>query len=79
MRAFFGVGPFAMAAAILLAAGLAAQQARAQAPLELFDAHMHYNQEPNPFYPLDKILEIFKRNNVTACSPPAGPTRAPIN
>lgn len=65
MRVYFGVKPFAMAAAILLGAGLAAQQARAQAQLELFDAHMHYNQEPNPFYPLDKILEIFKRNNVT--------------
>jgi hypothetical protein len=37
----------------------------AQAPLELFDAHLHYNQEPNPFYPLDKVLEIFKRNGVT--------------
>ena len=26
---------------------------------------MHYNQEPNPFYSLDKVLEVFKRNNVT--------------
>jgi hypothetical protein len=39
-------------------------QPRAQ-QLELFDAHMHYNQEPNPFYSLDQILQIFKRNNVT--------------
>jgi hypothetical protein len=38
---------------------------RAQDQLELFDAHMHWNQEPNPFYPLDKVLEIFKRNGVT--------------
>ena len=33
--------------------------------LELFDAHLHYNQEPNPFYSLDKVLETFKRNGVT--------------
>src|SRR3954447_7096831 len=37
----------------------------AQAPLRIFDAHLHYNQEPNPFYALDKVLEIFRRNNVT--------------
>jgi hypothetical protein len=40
--------------------------ARAQGQqLELFDAHMHYNQEPDPFYSLDRILAIFKRNGVT--------------
>ena len=33
--------------------------------LKIFDAHLHYNQEPNPFYSLDKVLEVFKRNNVT--------------
>lgn len=26
---------------------------------------MHWNQEPNPFYSLDKILEVFKRNGVS--------------
>ena len=51
----------------------------AQERLELFDAHMHYNQEPNPFYPLDKVLEIFGATASPACSPPAGRTRAPIN
>ncbi|NWG23187.1 MAG: amidohydrolase family protein [Pseudorhodoplanes sp.] len=40
-------------------------QAGAQARLEIFDAHLHYNQEPNPFYPLDKVLEIFSRNGIT--------------
>ena len=39
--------------------------ASAQAPLRIFDAHLHYNQEPNPFYDLDKVLEIFRRNNIT--------------
>jgi hypothetical protein len=43
----------------------ASNQAPAQTQLELFDAHLHYNQEPNPFYSLDKVLETFKRNGVT--------------
>jgi hypothetical protein len=53
---------------VFLAAGLcllAASGAPAQAPLRIFDAHLHYNQEPNPFYDLDKVFEIFRRNNVT--------------
>jgi hypothetical protein len=37
----------------------------AQQPLKIFDAHLHYNQEPNPFYDLDKVLEVFRRNNIT--------------
>jgi hypothetical protein len=36
----------------------------AQSQLKIFDAHLHYNQEPNPFYPLERVLEIFRRNNV---------------
>jgi hypothetical protein len=48
----------------IFAAALAATVAPAQAPLKLFDAHLHYNWEPTPFYSLDKVLEIFKRNNV---------------
>ncbi len=56
--------------AAVLAVGLAIAtlpdgRAAAQAQIELFDAHLHYNQEPNPFYPLDKVVEIFRRNNVT--------------
>ena len=38
---------------IVLAAALgllALGSASAQAPLRIFDAHLHYNQEPNPFY-----------------------------
>jgi Amidohydrolase len=38
--------------------------ARAQTKLKIFDAHLHYNQEPNPFYPLDQVLEVFRRNDV---------------
>jgi hypothetical protein len=58
------------AGALVLAVGLAgaaisARGAFAQTRLDLFDAHLHYNQEPNPFYSLDKVLETFKRNGVT--------------
>jgi hypothetical protein len=53
-----------MAAGSLLAfAQMAA--ARNEGRIEIFDAHLHYNQEPNPFYPLDKVLELFRRNGVT--------------
>jgi len=50
-----------LASVALLAAG----SSNAQPPLKIFDAHLHYNQEPNPFYDLEKVLEIFRRNNVT--------------
>src|SRR5688572_10629848 len=51
-------------AAALAFATLVSTGAWAQAPLKIFDAHLHYNQEPNPYYELDKVLEIFRRNNV---------------
>jgi Tat protein secretion system quality control protein TatD with DNase activity len=38
---------------------------RAQQPLKIFDAHLHYNQEALTLYPLHKVLEIFARNGVT--------------
>jgi hypothetical protein len=62
------VRPVRLAALVLataLGAGLVSAQERRATPLELFDAHLHYNQEPNPFYPLDKVLEVFRRNGVT--------------
>jgi hypothetical protein len=49
----------------ILAAVLVGGSAAAQAPLKLFDAHLHYNWEPTPFYQPEKVLEIFKRNNVS--------------
>ena len=74
MGAYLVFRPFAMAAVVLLGAGMA-QGVRAQ-QLELFDAHMHYNQEPNPLYSLDKVLEIFKRNNVTGVLATSRPNKA---
>jgi|SRR5262245_14644268 len=59
-----------------------ASHAQAPAPLKLFDAHLHYNAEPTPFYSLDKVVEIFKRNNVggiLATSRPNTGTHALLN
>jgi hypothetical protein len=47
------------------ASGRAPAQDASAAALPIFDAHLHYNQEPNPYFPLDKVLEVFRRNNVT--------------
>ena len=36
----------------------------AQPSLKIFDAHLHYNQEPDPYYSLERVLDVFRRNNV---------------
>ncbi len=57
-------GFIARVIAIAVAAVSAPSVAGAQQSLKIFDAHLHYNQEPNPYYPLDRVLEVFRRNNV---------------
>ena len=52
-----------LAAAIPLPAR--AQQTIDSAALEIFDAHLHYNWEPKPYFTRDEVLALFKRNNVT--------------
>ncbi|MGA9338664.1 MAG: hypothetical protein WBV66_13555, partial [Pseudolabrys sp.] len=37
---------------------------RAQERIEIFDAHLHYNQEPSPFYTLNQVREVFRRNGI---------------
>lgn len=37
----------------------------AEQPIEIFDAHMHYNWEPTPFYQPAEVLALFKKQNVT--------------
>jgi Amidohydrolase len=66
----------------LLACLLPIPSGHAQTPLKLFDAHLHYNWEPTPLYELDKVLEIFKRNNVAgilATSRPNAGTHALVD
>jgi hypothetical protein len=65
MGSYRGIRRWAVVGAVLFGMTLTPPASRAQQQLELFDAHLHYNQEPNPFYSLDKVLEVFKRNNVT--------------
>jgi hypothetical protein len=53
--------------AILLAVTLIAAGSRAAAdePIEIFDAHLHYNWEPKPYYQVDEVLALFKKHRVT--------------
>jgi Amidohydrolase len=53
-----------IACAIVAAVVFAPARTIAQPALKIFDAHLHYNQEPNPYYPLDRVLEVFRRNGV---------------
>jgi hypothetical protein len=52
----------AISAAIIVVAAPVAGSA--QPTLKIFDAHLHYNQEPNPYYPLERVLDLFQRNGV---------------
>ena len=58
------MSPILRAAATAFLAMLAPVGAGAQPTLKIFDAHLHYNQEPNPYYPLEQALDVFRRNNV---------------
>jgi hypothetical protein len=55
---------FALTVAVALGILGVTPAARAEPALKIFDAHLHYNQEPNPFYSLDRVLEVSRRNNV---------------
>ena len=53
--------------------------ATAQDRLPVFDAHLHYNWEPVPHLPLEKVLALFREHKVTgilATSRPNDGTRA---
>ena len=68
---------FAAAVTMLVLAQTA--PARADDRIEIFDAHLHYNWEPTPYYPLDKVLALFREHRVTgilATSRPNDGTRA---
>jgi hypothetical protein len=58
------VGCIAILAAVLLIA-TAGNRAVAEEPIEIFDAHLHYNWEPKPYYQPDEVLALFKKHGVT--------------
>jgi hypothetical protein len=54
--------------AVLIAACMlcaAESRSRADEPIEIFDAHLHYNWEPKPYYQLDEVLALFRKHRVT--------------
>ena len=53
------------AAAACVAIAWLAGDARAAEPIEIFDAHLHYNWEPKPYYQPDEVLALFRKNRVT--------------
>src|SRR5258707_14908488 len=59
----FRLGRIAVLAAVTLIA--AERHVFADEPIEIFDAHLHYNWEPKPFYQLDEVLALFKKHRVT--------------
>ena len=69
MTAFMrAVRSVALGAALTIALACAAGYggvARADEPIEIFDAHLHYNWEPKPYYSIDEVLALFRKNRVT--------------
>ena len=52
-------------AATLIALAFIAGPVCADEPIEIFDAHMHYNWEPKPYYSVDEVLALFRKHRVT--------------
>ena len=78
-RAFIFRLLIALALSVPALAAAAAASAPAPATMPVFDAHLHYNWEPAPYYPLEKVLTLFRQNNVSgilATSRPNDGTRA---
>jgi hypothetical protein len=68
-----------LVAALLVIATAPVARAADPPPLPIFDAHLHYNWEPVPYYPLEKVLTLFRQQNITgilATSRPNDGTRA---
>ena len=55
----------ALLAAFVCAVSAVDRAKAADEPIEIFDAHMHYNWEPKPFYSVDEVLALFRKHRVT--------------
>jgi hypothetical protein len=51
--------------AALIALAFAAPAHAAEEPIEIFDAHLHYNFEPTPTFQPDEVLALLKKHRVT--------------
>jgi hypothetical protein len=58
-----GVGWFLAIAAVVSC--VVAPARASEEPIEIFDAHLHYNWEPKPYYQVDEVLALFKKHRVT--------------
>jgi len=62
--------------AAALIAACAVIESRAQPQLKIFDSHLHYNhQGPAPFFALDQVLDLFRRNGVAGIVANSRPNR----
>ena len=57
------LGRIATFAALLIVANCGVVVA--DEPIEIFDAHLHYNWEPKPYYQPDEVLALLKKHRVT--------------
>jgi hypothetical protein len=57
----------AVIACLPILLGIFSQEVRAQVDnrIEIFDAHLHYNWEPQPLLSVDQVLKLFADNKVT--------------
>lgn len=74
---------FVRAVCLLLVVALLSMRAvAADEPLPIFDAHLHYNWEPDPRLPLPEVLALFRRagvRGILANSRPNDGTRALVS
>jgi hypothetical protein len=49
----------------LLTVAVAPRAIAQDQPIEIFDAHLHYNWEPKPYFTLPQVLQLFKEQRVT--------------
>jgi hypothetical protein len=77
MRLLFKHAAIVAAVMLSIANGVSADE-----PIEIFDAHLHYNWEPKPYYQLDEVLALFRKHRITgilATSRPNTGTHALMN
>jgi hypothetical protein len=60
----FATGRLTIVVAVALLA-TADDRIVAAEPIEIFDAHLHYNWEPQPYYRLDEVLALLRKHRVT--------------
>src|SRR4051812_42753721 len=61
---WLGLGRITALAALTLVTATG-RLAVADEPIEIFDAHLHYNWEPKPYYQPDEVLALLKKHRVT--------------